>query len=77
MIRPEPTSVRYDYRYDYPSDEGLQSKFLYCIVEVPEMGAAGHLGVIEERCEPLPHEYREGMLWVKEPFSCPLCKAAV
>jgi hypothetical protein len=71
VITPEPTEVEHHERVDLPSDEGLRSLFLSCVVETPEMGAAGHLGVIEEEC-PAHH-----LAWLERGVSCPTCGASV
>lgn len=72
MIAPEPTKVRLDVHWQYPSDEGRQDRWLYSITETPEIGAAGHLGVIEMLC-PGPHAEESVLVWDMLP--CKHCGA--
>lgn len=76
MITPEPLIAYGGERYDYPSDEGLQSRFLRYFVTVEDgMGAAGHLGVVEEVCVPEAHD-QPGIATLGG-IPCDFCGAAV
>ena len=73
MITPEPTEVEHHERWRAPWDLGIDpDRVISCLVTVSDgMGAAGHLGVIEEQC-PAHH-----LLWLEHFGSCPTCGGAV
>jgi hypothetical protein len=74
VIAPEPTEVEHHERWRAPWDLGIDpDRFISCLVTVSDgVGAAGHLGVIEERC-PGPHA-EEGVL-VQGLVPCGCCGA--
>ncbi|TCC19927.1 hypothetical protein [Kribbella sindirgiensis] len=69
MIVPEQTEHRYDHSWITYDDRGAVPHRIYCIVEIPEVGSAGHLGVIEERCDSY-HGFRHDAM-----PRCPECGA--
>lgn len=51
MIQSEPLEIVNTEHVTFPSDEGLQHRWLRChITPADGVGFAGHLGVIEEAC---------------------------
>lgn len=73
MIAPEPTEVADGILYSYPSDEGLQSRPIRYLVTIADgMGAAGHLGILEDACGNPMHE-----MYLVESLPCLKCGAAV
>ncbi len=71
-MKPEPLSRQSSDMIQFPSDEGLQTRFFrYSVTVLDGMGVAGRLGVSEEVCLLGAHEEEH---WTG---NCELCGAVV
>lgn len=75
MITPEPTEVKHTEHITFPSDSGLQHRWYTAVVSIPEIGAAGHLGVTEEECTWIHASF--ALPGEQGPFACYNCGAAL